>query len=77
MFVYNKNKIMDEKQLEEKSYEEVLDLENQELSSRVNHYKKLLLAWLFPVSYNPWDLIDYMEEHRAANNTDYRRKDIV
>ena len=62
--------------------EQTVDIEgNKEvwskITNRVNHFKELLLTWLFPVPYNPWDLIDSFEEYRAVNNTDYKRKDVA
>ena len=51
--------------------------ENKEISSKLNHFKELLLTWLFPVPYNPWDLIDSFEEYRKENNADYKRKDVA
>jgi len=65
---------MDEQKIEGEKYKEGLE-DNEEISSRVNHFKKLLLTWVFWWNCNPWDLVCYLEEHRIANNTDYKRKD--
>ena len=45
------------------------------ITIKVSHFKELLLTWLFPVSYDPWNLIDSFEEYRKENNVDYKRKD--
>ena len=62
--------------------EQTVDIEgNKEvwtkITSKINHYKELLFTWLFPVPYNPWDLIDSFEEYREENNVDNKREDVA